>query len=167
MRLFCRDKIILSGKKRKQDETEKTTVQVQSTLNYPELNKVVILPNTKQSVEPIKKTKRHNEYFFLMLVLIEFRNRFGRSPQYSKKSEDLINLKAILQEISELYAKESKLNDDVFDVVFGEVVPVCAIVGGIIAQEVIKAVSHKEVPIHNVFLFDPFTYDGKEMTVGV
>lgn len=61
---------------------------------------------------------------------------------------------------------KSKLTDDVFDIIFDQVVPVCAVLGGVIAQDVIKAVSHKEVPVNNVFLFDPITYTGKEETVG-
>lgn len=59
----------------------------------------------------------------------------------------------------------SKLSDNLFELVFGEVVPVCAVLGGVIAQEVIKGVSQREVPINNVFLFDPVTYCGKEETI--
>lgn len=59
------------SKKRTHDSTEikpeRETVKVKSEIVYPELNKVIILPNTKQSVESIKKVKRRNEYFFLML----------------------------------------------------------------------------------------------------
>lgn len=78
-------------------------------------------------------------------------------------------LKEITNEIYELYQidpSKSKLDEDIFDMIFDQVVPVCAVLGGVIAQEVIKAVSHKEVPINNVFLFDPITYDGKEETIG-
>ena len=35
-----------------------------------------------------------------------------------------------------------------------EIAPVCAIIGGILGQEVIKAISHKDEPIYNVFAFD-------------
>lgn len=62
---------------------------------------------------------------------------------------------------------DDKLKDDIFELIFGEVASICAIVGGVIAQEVIKAVSHKEVPINNIFLLDPYTYNGKEESVGV
>lgn len=78
-------------------------------------------------------------------------------------------LKEIKSEIYELYQvdpNKTKLEEAIFDIIFDQVVPVCAILGGVIAQEVIKAVSHKEVPINNVFLLDPMTYDGKEETIG-
>lgn len=103
-------------------------------------------------------------------ALIDFRNRQGRNPCISTKDEDIGTIKEIKNEIFELYqvdAEKSKLEDSIFEVIFDQVVPVCAVLGGVIAQEVIKAVSHKEVPINNVFLFDPVTYDGKEETVGV
>lgn len=102
--------------------------------------------------------------------MLDFRNRFGRSPDIATKEEDKDLLNDIKNEIFELYEVDptkSKLDKNVFDVIFDQVVPVCAVLGGVISQEVIKAVSHKEVPINNVFLFDPFTYDGKEETVGV
>lgn len=63
---FFRDRVVMAGKKRAHDGTEKTTKKVKGLINYPELNKVIVLPNTKQNV-PIKKVKRRNELFFLML----------------------------------------------------------------------------------------------------
>jgi molybdopterin/thiamine biosynthesis adenylyltransferase len=41
-----------------------------------------------------------------------------------------------------------------------ELAPVCAIVGGMVASEVIKIISGKERPINNVFFFDGSTSDG-------
>ncbi|KAJ8950495.1 hypothetical protein NQ318_015239, partial [Aromia moschata] len=166
---YFEDQVQLAGKKRTHSGDEKTTVKVQGVINYPELNKILILPNTKQNADSIKKIRRRNELFYLMLTLIEFRNRHGRNPSILHKSEDIESLQAIKKDVFDLYrvdSSKSKLTDDIFEIIFGEVVPVCAVVGGVIAQEVIKAVSHKEVPINNIFLFDPITYDGKEETVG-
>lgn len=41
---------------------------------------------------------------------------------------------------------------------FGQLSPVCAIVGGVLAQEIIKAVSQKDLPHNNFFFFS--TLDG-------
>lgn len=168
---YYEDQLKLVAKKRAHDGTEtkaeKETVKVKGQIDYPDLNKVIILPNTKQSVDSIKKVKRRNEYFFLMLILLEFRNRRSRNPEVSYKEKDTNLLIDIKSEVLDLYSVDhSKLSDDLFELIFGEVVPVCAVLGGVIAQEVIKAVSKKEVPINNVFLFDPITYCGKEETVG-
>ncbi len=37
---------------------------------------------------------------------------------------------------------------------FGELSPAAAVIGGVLAQEIIKAVSHKDVPIRNHFFFN-------------
>lgn len=104
---------------------------------------------------------------FNLSVLIEFRNKTGRNPSYLKRDEDIALLKSIKEEVFKLYeVNNDKIKDDIFDLVFEELAPICAIVGGTIAQEVIKAVSHKEVPINNMFLLDPYTYNGKEEIVG-
>lgn len=64
---LIRDQVQLAGKKRTHEGAEKTTVKVQGVVNYPELKKVLILPNTKQNADCIKKSKRRNELFFIML----------------------------------------------------------------------------------------------------
>ncbi|XP_066251142.1 SUMO-activating enzyme subunit 1 [Euwallacea similis] len=164
------DQLKLIGKKRNHDGTEskpeKETVRVKGQIVYPEINKVIILPNTKQSVDHIKKVKRRNDFFFLMLVLLEFRNRQNRNPEILNKEKDIALLQEIKAEVLDLYGFDhNKLKDELFELVFGEIVPVCAVLGGVIAQEVIKGVSQKEVPINNIFLFDPLTFCGKEETI--
>lgn len=99
-------------------------------------------------------------------MLVEFRKRHDRDPNFTKKSEDIQELKNISNEIIELYQFSNISVESLLDLLFGELAPVCAILGGIIAQEIIKAVSQKEVPLNNIFLFDPLTYSGKELTVG-
>jgi len=42
----------------------------------------------------------------------------------------------------------------------GQISPVCAVVGGFIAQEIIRVASRKELPFKNVFLFDGINYKG-------
>lgn len=174
------------SKKRTHDDkpipnaSEKITIKVHRKLEYPAIED--ILPDlTKKTVA--KPPKRRNAYFYLMrsrhfnfllptfvckifLGLIAFRDQLGRDPDYSSKSEDIAKLEEIKAKLLSSYQESpDKLKSDAFDLIFGEVAPISSIVGGVIAQEVIKAVSHKEVPIHNVFLLDPFTYDGKQETI--
>ena len=47
----------------------------------------------------------------------------------------------------------------------GELSPVCAVVGGVLAQEVIKAVSQKDKPLNNFFLFDGYNSEGVVETI--
>lgn len=105
--------------------------------------------------------------FVLFLALIEFRNKQGRDPLYSKKDEDIQKLIAIKADVLKLYeVSVDKVDNSWFNLVFGEIVPVCSVIGGMLAQEAIKAVSYSEVPINNVFLFHPVTFAGMEELVG-
>uniref|UniRef100_A0A7S3B1H5 THIF-type NAD/FAD binding fold domain-containing protein n=1 Tax=Haptolina ericina TaxID=156174 RepID=A0A7S3B1H5_9EUKA len=47
-----------------------------------------------------------------------------------------------------------------------ELSPICAVVGGIVAAEVIKIISGKEAPINNAFFFDGASGDGVVQRVG-
>jgi len=139
---------------------EKITVKITDTYEYPEIEKIITIP------QETVKAKRRNVYYYLMLALLEFRNRFNRDPEIDTKNADIDALKTIICEILSIYqVAPEKFNLNVLELIFGEIVPVCSVVGGVIAQEIIKAVSGKEVPINNVFLFDPITYSGKEEKV--
>jgi ubiquitin-like 1-activating enzyme E1 A len=41
-----------------------------------------------------------------------------------------------------------------------ELSPVCALVGGIVAQEIIKLVSGNDAPLQNIFLYNGLDGDG-------
>lgn len=105
---------------------------------------------------------------FLVTALISFRKINNRERSISTKVEDIESLKKIINEILELYQSrnQTKLDDHIFEVLLDQFVPVCAILGGFIAQQIIKAVSHKNIPVHNVFLFNPLNYRGIQETVG-
>ncbi|KAI4465828.1 ubiquitin-activating enzyme e1 [Holotrichia oblita] len=162
---YYEDRVKLPKKRRhdeKNPKTEMVTVKVQARIKYPDLSTVVKRSKTG------KMKKCRNIYYYLMLVLLEFRNRHKRDPSYTKRQEDLVSLKSVWADISKDYEVDSiMLNDEIFGLVFGEIVPICSIVGGIVVQEAIKAVSGKEVPINNVFLLNPLTYYGKEETIGI
>ena len=49
---------------------------------------------------------------------------------------------------------------------FGELSPVCAVVGGVVAQEIIKAISNKDAPHNNYFFYNPVESCGVVETIG-
>ncbi|RZC32011.1 SUMO-activating enzyme subunit 1 [Asbolus verrucosus] len=163
---YFEDRIQLTAGRKRGHDGEKKTVKVKGNISYPSLNKVLILPNTKQDTVFVKKLARPSNLFACLLTLLEFKKQHHRDPDYEKKNEDIEKLKIIAADIIELYNFTNLNMDSLYELLFGELIPVCAIVGGVMAQEVIKAVSHKEVTINNIFLFDPITYSGKELTVG-
>ena len=49
---------------------------------------------------------------------------------------------------------------------FSELSPVAAIVGGVLAQEIIKVISNKDAPHNNFFLYNPMETCGVVETIG-
>ncbi|KAF5288910.1 hypothetical protein FQA39_LY03789 [Lamprigera yunnana] len=140
--------------------------QIHSKVVYPAISDVLLI-SEKKIVKATEGTrKRRNELYYLMRLLLEFRDKNGRSPD--KTEEDLEQMKLMRQKLLLKYNfKEENFKEEVLQLMFGQIAPICSIVGGVIAQEVIKAVSRKETPIHNMFLLNPYTFSGKEEIVGV
>lgn len=49
---------------------------------------------------------------------------------------------------------------------YAQLSPVCSVVGGIMAQEIIKAASQKHAPLNNLFTFNPATSCGVILKLG-
>lgn len=131
--------------------TMKLNVQ-QKVFEYPSLEKSLAVKSGKSGTGLDKRT---SQIFFLLRVLLKFAERHKRNPENGhrqKDSEELLILKK--ETFDELGVDESRLSDQILGDVFGELSPVCAIVGGILAQDIIKAVSGKDTPLRNYFLFD-------------
>ena len=93
--------------------------------------------------------------------LLEVRARLSRSPD---GKADACSSNAAL-------ARAKELVSDAFvaEVAAGhrvELAPICAVVGGVIASEVIKIISGNEKPINNAFFFDAKTSDGVTVRLG-
>ena len=61
---------------------------------------------------------------------------------------------------------EGKMSKDLPPMLFSELSPVAAIVGGILAQEIIKVISNKDEPHKNFFLYNPLESAGIVEDVG-
>lgn len=101
--------------------------------------------------------KRINKVFVLLHVVNHFRELKGRYPAAETHEKDYEQLKKIRTAVSKTMGVDvNKISDDMLNFVFGELSPVCAAVGGVLANEMIKGLSKKGLPIHNFFLFDGF-----------
>lgn len=109
-----------------------------------------------------RKIKLNGPTFVVTKILQQFRDTQKRDPHPSTRSEDLQKLRAIRDEIA-----RGLVPDTAFAHVFAQVSPAAAIVGGELSQEVIKAISQKEAPHLNVFLFDPVKCCGYVEPIGV
>ena len=84
------------------------------------------------------------------------------------REEDIEELKKLeIEVIKRLGVDENIIKyKDWHKHVFGELSPICAIVGGVLAQDVIRAVSAKDTPIRNFFLFDGISCNGVIESIG-
>ncbi|KAG1662099.1 SUMO-activating enzyme subunit 1 [Nymphon striatum] len=105
--------------------------------------------------------------YYVFRVIMEFQETYGHCPKPCQSEEDSkLLLKLGDHILDKIGVPRSKLNDKFSKMVFGELSPVCAVVGGILAQEIIKAVSCKDAPIDNFFFFNGDTNDGSVQHFG-
>lgn len=136
------------SKPNEKTKTELVTSTVKRTLSYPAYQ--VLLDFDFKTQSYARKLKRSGPALPLLRVLQKFRDNEKRDPLYSERVADLEKLCIIRDEIAAGLIPDSALTH-----VFAQISPAAAIVGGAVAHEIIKTVSQKEAPHHNVFLFDP------------
>lgn len=107
------------------------------------------------SVKAIK-LKRTSMGYFLMQIFLKFQMEQSRYMSINHQSEDTKTLLRLKKEVLEkLNVEDDTIVPDTFvENCFSALSPVCAVVGGVIAQEIIKAVSKKDQPHNNYFFFD-------------
>lgn len=139
------------AKKPKVDPTE--TTMVKKVASYCSLKQALDLDWTSDKAKAaLKKTPVD---YFLLQVLLKFRTDRGRDPDPSRCEEDSEALKQIRDDVLEaLSVSPGLLNDEFTSFCFSELSPVCAVVGGVLGQEVVKALSQRDAPHRNFFFFD-------------
>lgn len=148
------------SKPHEKTKTELVTSTVKRTLVYPAYQVLQDFDYKAQSYA--KKLKRSGPALPMLRVLQKFREDEKRDPLYSEREADLQKLLTIRDEVAVLLVPDSA-----FMHVFAQISPAAAIVGGAVAHEIIKTVSQKEAPHHNVFLFDPESCCGFIESIGV
>lgn len=125
-------------------------------LKYPSLEEAIAVPWNRL---PRKITK----LYFAMRVIERFELSEGRSPGETSITDlpKILDLRKKLCEVQSL--SESQIPVSLLERLLAagtrEHPPVCAVIGGILGQEVIKAISGKGDPLKNFFYFD--VVDGK------
>ncbi|EPS70608.1 hypothetical protein M569_04151, partial [Genlisea aurea] len=128
---------------------------VECQIDYPSFEEAISVPWKSLP-------RRVSKLYLAMRVIEEFEEREDRSPGETSAADMPIIQKLRHELCSAHLANESQIPDSLLGrlVECGrEFPPVCAIVGGILGQEVIKAISGKGNPLKNFFFFDAM--DGK------
>ncbi|XP_037534283.1 SUMO-activating enzyme subunit 1 [Nematolebias whitei] len=139
------------AKRAKIDPNE--TIMVKKTASFCSLKAALEVDWTGEKARTA--LKRTPVDYFLLHVLLKFRTDKGRDPDPKSFTEDSLLLRQIRDDVLEALALSSDLlNDDFISFCFSEISPVCAVVGGVLGQEVVKALSQRDAPHRNFFFFD-------------
>jgi len=138
------------AKRRKVDVNETTVVQ-----EFAEFYRLKAALTSKLDDRPAKILKRLPSVYFIVKVILRFQSQFGRLPQTATNAEEREQLLRLRDDVmKELNLDLALLPDEFASHCASQVSPVCAIVGGIVGQEVVKAVSGKDAPLNNFFFYD-------------
>ncbi len=104
--------------------------------------------------------------YFILRALWKFQEEFGRNPSPGNLENDKSELLRLRDEVvDELGLKTDFISDDFASHSAAELSPVCAIVGGVVGQEVIKAASCRDIPHNNFFFFNGLDSTGMVMRI--
>jgi len=150
---------------KKQKTTEMETKSVRKEMAFVSLAET--LKVDWSSEQYAKRVKRMDPSFFLLQVLFSFQSEFGHSPRAAARQEDLARLVTCRDStLAKLSVPASKITDQMLGLLFAELAPVAAIVGGVLGQEVIKAISNKDAPHNNYFFYNPLESCGVVECIG-
>lgn len=139
------------AKKPKVDPSE--TTMVKKTISFCSLKEALEVDWTNEKAK--SNLKRTPADYFLLQVLLKFRTDKGRDPQPDSFAEDSQLLLQIRDDVLETMCLSSELLPNTFvSYCFSEMAPVCAVVGGVLGQEIVKALSQRDAPHRNFFFFD-------------
>lgn len=130
-------------------KTEAITTTTKRSLKFPSLESTIAFDHN--STYFTKRMKKTGPAYVVMKILQKFRDTEGRDPLPASRDEDIKKLQVIRDEFS----NETLIPDVYFEHIFSQISPAAAIVGGALAQEIIKTISQKDAPHFNYFFFDP------------
>ncbi|XP_017041031.1 SUMO-activating enzyme subunit 1 [Drosophila ficusphila] len=150
-------KVVSNPDKKKKYET--VSIPTQREVDYPGYLAWIDFDITAPSYS--RKLKRNGPGVLLLSVLQKFRTTHQRDPNYKSRDADLKLLRGICDEL----LPNNALSDEALGMIFAQISPAVAVVGGVVAQEVIKVVTKMEAPHRNLFVFDPETCAGYFETI--
>ena len=109
----------------------------------------------------LRQAKQVSKTYLVFRVVEEYYKRHQRYPNLSGSNQEVENLLEVRNDVFEMLQIDNELLGDEFTSnCAGVFYPVNAIVGGVMAQEVIKAVSGKDTPHNNFFFYDGVSTTG-------
>ncbi|XP_005991664.1 SUMO-activating enzyme subunit 1 isoform X2 [Latimeria chalumnae] len=137
----------------------KETALVKKSVSFCQLKEALEVDWTSEKAKAA--LRRTPSDYFLLQVLLRFRADKGRDPlpqNYKEDSDLLLQIKNTVMD--SIGVSRDLLPDDFVSYCFSEMAPVCAVVGGVLGQEIVKALSHRDSPHNNLFFFDGIKGNG-------
>jgi molybdopterin/thiamine biosynthesis adenylyltransferase len=146
-------------------KSEVITNTIKETIQFPSFDDAFEVDFT--SDEHRSELLKLDPTYFIIKMLLKFRETERRDPDPALHEEDYQKLLKLRdEEVSNLPYLKEKISDEVFNMIFSQLSPVCAIIGGVLAQEVVKALTRKGEPNNNILFYNPITNYGQVVSVG-
>jgi len=152
-------------KQKVEEEEESVTKSVKKAMTFVSMAEALKVDWSSELYA--KRIRRMDPSFFLLQVLFDFQSEVGHPPSPATRAQDIEKLKTVRDStLARLSVPVEKISDEYLSLLFSELSPVCAIVGGVLSQEVIKAISNKDAPHNNFFFYNPVESCGVVETIG-
>ncbi|CAG8437180.1 10665_t:CDS:2 [Ambispora gerdemannii] len=158
---------VIETKEDKSDKEEPDVKRIKRETQYVSLE--TSLSKNDWAQIKFKKLKKISEVLWAIPIIWKFKQNECRPPNPDDTSNDENSDFMKLRSISNEYLKSINVEPSLFTNVFlkqllqnvsAEISPVCAIVGGILAQDILKVLSQKGPPINNFFVFNGLDCSG-------
>lgn len=127
------------------------TASVQRQMLFSHIERALQFDGSANSARALKL----NPAYYLYRVLLQFQTDNARWPAAKMRDSDSEKLMDTWSSLQQRWSLPDRCIPKDFNLhCFGQLSPVCAVVGGVLSQEVIKAVSNRDQPLHNMFLFN-------------
>ena len=143
-----------SGAKSKTDEKSQTpeTTTVKKEIEYIPLSDAL---DTDWSEANQRKLKRTPNTYFITQIMLAYIEKHKEVPKSTTASTDYSVLAKLRSSVlDKLKIAHDVVPEDFANYCISDLSPVSAIVGGIVGQEIIKAVSQKDTPHNNFFFYN-------------
>lgn len=121
--------------------------------------------------------KKTSPILFISIAMIEFYSKYkhlplrGTSDSAEQHQQDLSRLNEIVASMKDTLQLDEvifkKLDPEWSKHITGSLSPVCAVVGGVAGQDMIRTLSGKDIPICNTFSFDGIEMSGAIERLGI
>jgi hypothetical protein len=105
--------------------------------------------------------------FFIIMMMFDYFKQCSQRPSWENRDTAMKHLRTARDLVHNNYAlPDNKIPENALEMLFSEASPVASIVGGCLAQEVIKGITKRGVPLKNFLFYNPLTNAARVNVIG-